>query len=875
MKKNFTLLFFTVLFTSLYFSPRSNAQCPALGGYTAAELNWDNLDFLPSNNARYSPYYLTPAFPYNQNFAMGTRRLNLTMAPQANITLNGENGTNTAHAGSFATAGDDIQFTTTATANTTVAMTFDADVANVMFSIFDLDNNQRIVITAMNAGGTAQNITVVRASGTSGITIGGSGTTSATATGPNGTNYLNNDNRGSINVTINGPINRVTLTCSNAVGDFWLSDIDACITGTFPNGYQAVSRPFTGQPQYVIAVVNNNVYYLDPLSGKAYFLFNEPGHDRLNSLAYDPYRRVVYYTYSLTDRVGLDPEDDRVLKRYDVDSKTISVVLNDVRTVGIPTYESGVESGAASFYNGSLYLGVEGYTGANYAASRKSTIWKLDFDALGNAVGPASQVFGVTADNGSAAQNIHDWSDFAVTNGRLIDFDGSQSGDVDFYHFDLMTGANTNYIPAGTLVPRQTSIGWDERVYNVDASISLYNGTTSVGTLVPIFSPLGPTIPIGSSNASWGDAAGPYRPFLDFGDAPASYDPDPWSPACHDTLTPTIGGTRRRMQLGAAEDVEWLKRGFTTVEDNFEDGLPFVPIFSPSSNNYLAQLTVLNNTDSAATVCAWLDYNGNGIFDASESITPITVTPSPTPQNISLFWPSTPSMLSTGSFTYLRIRITNVSRGMGANNATGYYNMGEVEDYRVIIDDNVLSVTLTSFDARLVGNNEVKLNWTVNEEAGFDGYQVQRSFNGTDWQHVTYIQSPHHAGGVQQYQLTDNNTHIGTTSYRLKLVETDGRSKYSHIRVIRITDLATAIKLFPNPAREEASLSIIGNFRDDIAHVRITSADGNEMSYQKIPLIAGTNTIKLPIQPSWPGGMYFVRVTTNNMITNKQLFLKK
>ncbi len=37
------------------------------------------------------------------------------------------------------------------------------------------------------------------------------------------------------------------------------------------------------------------------------------------------------------------------------------------------------------------------------------------------------------------------------------------------------------------------------------------------------------------------------------------------------------------MRLGPNEDVEWLKRGFTTVEDNYEDGLPFVPIFSPVS----------------------------------------------------------------------------------------------------------------------------------------------------------------------------------------------------------------------------------------------------------------------------------------------------
>jgi hypothetical protein len=108
-----------------------------------------------------------------------------------------------------------------------------------------------------------------------------------------------------------------------------------------------------------------------------------------------------------------------VLNKYDVDSKTISVVIQDVNTFGIPTYESGVESGAATFYNWVLYLGIEGYTGTSgggsYAAARKSTIWKINCDAAGNAVPPAAQVWGVTADDGVNAQNIHDWSDFTIT----------------------------------------------------------------------------------------------------------------------------------------------------------------------------------------------------------------------------------------------------------------------------------------------------------------------------------------------------------------------------------------------------------------------------------------------------------------------------
>src|SRR5687767_12124615 len=124
MKRKFTLYCRGLLILS-FFSNNLNAQCGA--GFTAAELNWDHLDYLPSNNADYTSFYPSAAFPYNQNFTIGTRRLNIQATPQANIVLNGENGLNTAHTASFASAGDDVQYTTTTNANTTVRLTFDVD----------------------------------------------------------------------------------------------------------------------------------------------------------------------------------------------------------------------------------------------------------------------------------------------------------------------------------------------------------------------------------------------------------------------------------------------------------------------------------------------------------------------------------------------------------------------------------------------------------------------------------------------------------------------------------------------------------------------------------------------------------------------------
>lgn len=876
MKNKFTPLILFIAVTC-YCLPGVHAQCS--GAYTSAVLNWDNIDFLPSTGIRYVPFYSSVTFPYNQNFTLGTRTVNVAMAPADTNTIKlfGENGINTAHAGSLplAAAGDDIQFTTMNTTASTITMTFDTAVLNMRFSVFDVDNNQRVTVTATNTAGTAQTVTIARANAASGITIGGTATAPA-ATGP-GAGYNDNDNRGTINITI-PDVKQLIITLSNAAGDIWLSDIGACVSGSFPINYQKISRPFTGQPQYVLTVVNNRIYYTDPTNGNSYFLFIEPGHDRLNSMAYDPYKRIVYYTFSLTDRVGLNPAVDKTLKKYDVDTKTISVVIPNVNTFGIPTYESGVESGAATFYNGALYLGIEGYTGENYAASRKSTIWKIDFDAAGRPIAPAAQVWGVLSDNGVQSQNIHDWSDFGITDGTLIDFDGSASGSIEYTKWNLMTGAGVGYTPVGP-IPRQVSIGYDEKIYNVDAAISLYNNTNGVTNTFTMTSPLGPVvIPTGAA-ASWGDAAGPYRPFLDFGDAPATYDPDPWSPACHDTLTPNIpanpSGARTKLLLGPGEDLEWLKKGFTTVEDNFEDGLAFVPIFSPIINTYQAQVTVRNTTGSSANLCAWLDFNGNGLFDATEGITPISVPSVAGVQSFWLNWPSITSSLPTNSYTYLRIRIT--SSAMTVSNSTGYYSTGEVEDYRVLIDYTPLSIQMLSFHAEVVDNLKVKLTWEVNEEINLLNYEIERSLNGTEWIHMAFVEAEGmHAIGSHSYQVIDEHPYRGASLYRIRFNETSGRNnRYSNIQAIKITGLPFSVTLFPNPAHEKAKVTITAPAGGKEARIYLINEQGNVVASQRTILAAGVNTIDLPVHPLWPPGTYTVRVVTPEYNMYKRLVLHR
>lgn len=859
-------LYFIILTALSIVSVEGTSQC------TNTSLDWDYRDFFGQDNTTISSY-VSLATCQTQYFAFGANKLTITHNYSGN-NVRGENTTHTGSAGSYGTsgAGADIQFV----GNGIITFTFRDPVENLAFSLFDIDRSQRVQFSASN-GATPVDISLVRVSGTS-LTISNNNTPNARVDA-NTTTVANNSSNGTVNVTIAGPVTSVTMTttlsatCSSSCGtggtedrSFWISDIYGCTVSSFPNDYYIVSRPFTGMPGYVLTVRNSVFYYVDPATGKAKYLFTDNTHTNINSMSYDPYRRYVYYTYSLSGSGGGTNPNEKSLRRYHYDMDTFGILVPNVNTIGIPTYENGVETAAAAFYDDHLYLGIEG--GSNYT---KSNIWRIELNAAQYPVG-ISQVY-AQAPYISGART-QDWSDFGINNGVLYDFDAGNAGtgaNKDFFNQSLYSGVVTRYLPAGTLIPRQVSVDWTGQLYNVGSPSSIaagtiapYNGTDNVGTARTM------TYDGVTVVGSWGDAGEAFRPFCDFGDAPDSYDPDPWSPAVHERDT--------SLRLGPTFDREWLKTSSidATADGSDEDGIGTVPLFDPTSSTYAAQVSVYNNTDTIATVIGWLDYNGNGLFDASEASAAVNIFPGGSLQNIFLNWTGISSSLPVGAYTYLRIRIVSARYTMDAGHATGYYDGGETEDYRVIVDNTILPVTLVSFDARTINNSKVELTWTASEDVTFPGYEIERSRDGNNWESLAFVPASE-AGGAQQYEWTDNYPYKGSSRYRLKVTGSKGTYKYSDIRTVSINDQAiqVAVGLFPNPATNKTTVTITTGRPREYAHISIINAASKRLFYQKSILSRGSNSIVLPLSTSWPAGVYFVQVGTKEGVVTKELIKRR
>ncbi len=859
-------LYILTLFLSLFGIYQGETQC------TNSVIDWDYREFF-ARNSNTIRTYISLAESQTQYFALGTNRMTFTHNYTTNNTIVGDNTTHTGETGSYGT-GADVQFI----GNGTLGLSFQTSVTNLKFSLYDIDRNQIVSITASD-GATPRTVTMARVT-SSILSVVGSGTVLAIGSANSGT-ANNNSNDGTLNIDIAGPVTTVTIVISNTGtngsegGEYWVSDITACSAGSYPNNYYNVSQPFTGMPAYVVVVRNNIFYYMDPATGNAKYLFQDNTNNNMNSVAYDPYNRYVYYTYSLSGVNGfgnpaINP-NEKALRRYDVNMDTFGVVLNDVNALGIPTFGQGVESGAAAYYDSRLYFGVEGHS----STAVESIIWRVDLNAAHFPVS-FSQVYAQPSYDGS--DRLHDWADFGLNNGVLYDFDGgvanSPTGqNTNFFTQNLLTGAVNAYTPVSLplIIPRQTCVDWQGNVYNMGSAggasdigtVGLYNLTNNVGATNNI-SEKGVTFVGGS----WGDGSEAFRPLVDFGDAPATYDPVSLSAAINERDT--------ALRLGTQLSVEWLTRGQTPAanSDNFDDGVATVRIFSNLYSTYYNRVVVHNNTGANATVMGWLDWNGNGVFDAGEASAAVTVPTSGTNQTVNLNWTGISSTLTTGATTYMRIRLTSAVNTLTSAKATGWLDDGETEDYPVIVNNIVLPVELLNFDAKTVNNSSVKLSWSAAEEGSVNGYELQRSHNGTEWERIAFIPS-NGRNGIQYYESIDEKPYKGNSKYRLKMIDGGSRVKYSEIRTVKITDLQKFFTITPNPASSNATLNIPGDMSGEIAQIRVIDSRGNELYYKKTRLSMGVNSIDLPLNPSWPIGTYIVLVTTDAGTVNNKLIIKR
>jgi len=184
--------------------------------------------------------------------------------------------------------------------------------------------------------------------------------------------------------------------------------------------------------------------------------------------------------------------------------------------------------------------------------------------------------------------------------------------------------------------------------------------------------------------------------------------------------------------------------------------------------------------------------------------------------------------------------------------------------FQIVIRQNPsLGLHLLAFNASKTANGaQVQVNWTVENEASYTTFNVQRSTdNGITFQSIGGLQSEN----TGSYTFTDQHPLLtGQGRYRLQLTDVNNVITYSGIVVIEYSDLsnniASNIALYPNPTRDVFNLSVTNNGAPATSYtITITNSTG----YVVKTLTSSQSTLQSNVSDLMPG-TYFVSVVDNN-----------
>ncbi|MGG7666957.1 GEVED domain-containing protein [Dyadobacter sp. BHUBP1] len=278
------------------------------------------------------------------------------------------------------------------------------------------------------------------------------------------------------------------------------------------------------------------------------------------------------------------------------------------------------------------------------------------------------------------------------------------------------------------------------------------------------------------------------RALTDYGDDPISY-----GEAVHGQPAQTISvSCDPLLYLGAKLDIEnlYLASAIANADnlDNIDDEDGVTPAtLHAGATSYSVAVSATNNTSTAATLYAWIDWDQSGTFESSERLS-IPVPASSGTASYSLTWTG----LNAPNKVYARFRLSSDPL---AANPTGLASGGEVEDYMIEVP---MPVTLASFDVTTETSTAI-LSWSTTSETNSDYFEIQRSNNARDWQAVGIQKSHGESSALIKYSFVDQTPSKGINYYRLKMVDFDGTFAFSRIRETSFQTLPGMVA-FPNPA---------------------------------------------------------------------------
>ena len=189
------------------------------------------------------------------------------------------------------------------------------------------------------------------------------------------------------------------------------------------------------------------------------------------------------------------------------------------------------------------------------------------------------------------------------------------------------------------------------------------------------------------------------------------------------------------------------------------------------------------------------------------------------------------------------------------------------------VEGAVLPVNLLELKAEY-RNGITNLNWKTLSETNTSHFEIQRGFNGSDFNVIGNVGAAGNSSSMNQYVFIDGSPARGNNFYRLKLLDADGKSGYSRIIMIKTGDDRPSIDIFPNPVTEKTLVFQLNSYDKGSFQVELYNSVGQVVYKTGIDYQGGSliQTLKLP--GNIVQGFYHLKIYSGNVRVDRKLVIQ-
>ena len=177
-----------------------------------------------------------------------------------------------------------------------------------------------------------------------------------------------------------------------------------------------------------------------------------------------------------------------------------------------------------------------------------------------------------------------------------------------------------------------------------------------------------------------------------------------------------------------------------------------------------------------------------------------------------------------------------------------------------------LPITLKQFDFKLIDDYKVRLAWTTASESNSKEFIVEKSDDNTHFMDVGKLAAAGNSSVDKSYTFVDDKPSFFNRPvyYRLKLVDEDGKFKYSNVLQLVLKGRQNYLySVVPKQDRSNLEVGVYAE-RATMAEAMIVVSNGVVAVRHKLQLTTGKNLYRIP-SPGLTAGVYYLKFQAGNV----------